>query len=232
MATLPHASRWMLLCGCLAANVAFHRVDAPAASDLYDLGDPPPEAAIRAASLGEDVLAGYLLMVYLQDYNVHLGTTTPLAAMDRTSVRRWLDMAGTLDPDTGYPLLLASRHYAETGEPAERRKMLDWVYQRFAERPNQRWPWLVHGVFVARHVLHDSALAETYAAALRTQVDDPKAPSWVRQMDLLLRADLGEMEDAKIILGGLIAAGQIRTPAELRFLEARLSPGEAGHAAL
>jgi hypothetical protein len=51
-------------------------------------------------------------------------------------------------------------------------------------------------------------------------------------MDLLLRADLGEMEDAKIILGGLIAAGQIRTPAELRFLEARLSPGEAGHAAL
>jgi hypothetical protein len=41
---------------------------------------------------------------------------------------------------------------------------------------------------------------------------------------VLLRADLGETEDAKIILSGLVAAGQIRSPAELRFLESRLSP--------
>ena len=76
--------------------------------------------------------------------------------------------------------------------------MLDWIYQRFQERPNERWPWLVHAVFAARHGLHDDALAKTYAAALRTRVTDPKAPSWVAQMELLLRADLGEAEDAKV----------------------------------
>ena len=102
--------------------------------------------------------------------------------------------------------------------------MLDWVYRRFEERPNQRWPWLAHAVFVARHVLHDNTLAEFYAAALRTQVSDPTVPTWVRQMDLLLRADLGETADAQAILGGLIAAGQIRSAAELKFLESRLSP--------
>ena len=120
---------------------------------------------------------------------------------------------------------MPARHYAETGTPAQRRMMLDWVYRRFEERPNQRWPWLAHAVFVARHVLHDNTLAEFYAAALRTQVTDPVVPSWVRQMDLLLRADLGETADARVILGGLIAAGQIRSPAELKFLESRLSPG-------
>ncbi len=72
-------------------------------------------------------------------------------------------------------------------------------------------------------MLHDNTLAEFYAAALRTQVTDPAVPSWVRQMDLLLRADLGETADARVILGGLIAAGQIRSAAELKFLEARLS---------
>jgi hypothetical protein len=102
--------------------------------------------------------------------------------------------------------------------------MLDWVYGRFEERPNQRWPWLVHAVYVARHELNDLPLAERYAAALRTQVNDPKAPSWVRQMDLLLQADRGAGEDARAILGALIAAGQIRSPAELKFLESRLPP--------
>ena len=73
-------------------------------------------------------------------------------------------------------------------------------------------------------MLNDNALAEFYANALRTQVTDPTVPSWVRQMELLLRADLGETADARAILGGLIAAGQIHSSAELKFLESRLSP--------
>jgi hypothetical protein len=43
----------------------------------------------------------------------------------------------------------------------------------------------------------------------------------------LLRADLGETADARVILGGLVAAGQIRSPAELKFLESRLSAESA-----
>jgi len=222
MRTAAPVRAWLLLCTCLAANVLFQRQNPPAWSDDYQLGNPPPAAVVRAATLGENVFAGYLLVLYLQDVDVHLGVETPLAALDRSLVIRWLDLASDLDPASGYALLLAARHYAETGSPGQRRMMLDWVYRRFEEHPNQRWPWLVHAVFVARHVLKDNSLAEHYAAALRTEVSDPMAPSWVRQMDLLLHADLGEAEDAKVILGGLIAAGQIRSPAELKFLESRL----------
>jgi hypothetical protein len=220
-----------MVCACLAANVAFQRAHAPAWVADYALGAPPSAAEIRAAALGENVLAGYLVAVYLQNFNVHLGQATAVADIDRRALTGWLDLDTTLDPGTGYPLLLASRHFAETGTPAERRMMLDWVYRRFEEQPNQRWPWMAHAVFVARHVLHDNDLALSYAAAMRTSVTDLKVPTWVRQMEMLLRADLGETEDAKIILSGLIAAGQIRSPAELKFLESRLvdvnSPGRA-----
>jgi hypothetical protein len=215
---------WLLLGTCLAANVTFQRLNPPTWSDAYVLDNPPPAAAVRAATLGEDVFAGYLVMLYLQNLNVHLGLTTPLAAIDRGVILRWLDLAASLDPGSGYPLLLATRHFAETGSPEQRRMMLDWVYRRFEERPNQRWEWLVHAVYVARHVLNDNTLAERYAAALRSEVNDPKAPGWVRQMDVLLRADLGEAADARAILGGLMAAGQIRSPAEQKFLESRLPP--------
>jgi len=216
---------WLLLGFCLLANVVFQRQNPPARVDIVDLRQPPPEVLVRTAALGENAFAGYLVMMFLQNVDVPLGRATPLADLERHTVIRWLDLGLDLDPDTGYPLLLAARHYAETGSPEQRRMMLDWVYRRFEERPNQRWPWLAHAVFVARHVLHDNTLAEFYAAALRTQVSDPTVPSWVRQMDLLLRADLGETADARVILGGLIAAGQIRSPAELKFLESRLSSG-------
>jgi hypothetical protein len=222
---------WLPLGLCLLANVLFQRQNPPARLDIVDLRTAPPAMLVRAAALGENVFAGYLVMMFLQNVDVPLGRATPLADLDRSTVIRWLDLATDLDPDTGYPLLLAARHYAETGNPSQRRMMLDWVYRRFEERPNQRWPWLAHAVFVARHVLHDNMLAEFYAAALRAQVTDPTVPSWVRQMDLLLRADLGETADARVILGGLIAAGQIRSPAELKFLESRLSPEPASPSA-
>jgi hypothetical protein len=213
----------MLLGLCLAANVLFQRLNAPVWTDVGDLDTPPELNVTRAASLGEDALAGYLADLFLQNFNVSLGRATPVASMDRSVVIRWLDLSTQLDADSRYPNLLAARHFAETGTPEQRRRMLDWIYQRFQERPNERWPWLVHAVFAARHGLHDDALAESYAAALRTRVTDPKAPSWVAQMDLLLRADLGEAEDARAILAGLINAGQIRSAGELKFLESRIA---------
>ncbi len=217
------ARAWLLLGACLAGNVLFQRLNAPAWSDVGDLEAPPRLALVRTASLGEDSFAGCLVALFLQNFNVSLGRATPVAAMDRGAVVRWLDLATELDADSRYPLLLASRHFAETGTPEQRRYMLDWIYQRFQERPNERWPWLVHAVFAARHVLHDDALAKTYATALRRRVTDPKAPSWVGQMDLLLRADLGEVDDAKAVLAGLIDAGQVRSPGELEFLESRIA---------
>ena len=224
--TAARGRAWLLLGTCLAANVLFQRLNPPAWTDVGDLDTPPRLALTRVASLGENAFAGYLADLFLQNFNVSLGRATPVAAMNRSTVIRWLDLSTDLDADSRYPMLLAARHFAETGTPEQRRSTLGWIYQRFQERPNERWPWQVHAVFAARHVLHDNALAETYAAALRTRVTDPKAPSWVAQMDFLLRADLGEVEDARAILAGLIDAGQIRSPGELKFLEARIAAAQ------
>jgi hypothetical protein len=224
--TAARGRAWLLLGTCLAANVLLQRLNPPAWTEVGDLDTPPRLALTRVASLGENAFAGYLADLFLQNFNVSLGRATPVAAMNRSTVIRWLDLSTDLDADSRYPMLLAARHFAETGTPEQRRSMLGWIYQRFQERPNERWPWQVHAVFAARHVLHDNALAETYAAALRTRVTDPKAPSWVAQMDFLLRADLGEAEDARAILAGLIDAGQIRSPGELKFLEARIAAAQ------
>ena len=46
-------------------------------------------------------------------------------------------------------------------------------------------------------------------------------------MEIFILEDMNEFEAARIMLGGLLASGQIRDPAEARFLAQRLKDLEA-----
>jgi hypothetical protein len=47
-------------------------------------------------------------------------------------------------------------------------------------------------------------------------------PYWARDLQILLLEDMGEYEAARILIGGLLASGEIEDPGEVRFLEQRL----------
>jgi hypothetical protein len=46
-------------------------------------------------------------------------------------------------------------------------------------------------------------------------------------MEIFILEDMSELEAAKIMIGGLLAKGAIRDPAEARFLKQRLDELEA-----
>jgi hypothetical protein len=100
--------------------------------------------------------------------------------------------------------------------------MLDFVYRAYLEDPNRRWPWLAHATVVAKHGLKDLALARQYAVALQRHTTTPDAPVWVKQMEAFILEDMNELEAAKILIGGLIASGQVRDERDLRLLQRRL----------
>ena len=77
---------------------------------------------------------------------------------------------------------------------------------------------------MARHRLHDLPLAIRYARAITEQATGRSVPGWARQMSVLLLADTGESEAARILLGGLLDAGSVTDAQELRFLLERLEP--------
>jgi hypothetical protein len=126
-----------------------------------------------------------------------------------------------LDPRFEYPLLAASRLYGEVAVPARQRRMIDFVARQFRTDPDRRWPWMAHAVFIARHRLHDDALALALAREL-ADAGASSIPSWARQMHLFILEDMGELESVKVLLGGLLASGRIEDPHERRFLSERL----------
>ena len=188
-----------------------------------DLALPPSAASVRIFSLGEPLAWAKLANLSLQAYDNQPGISLPFKHLDYRRIEAWLARILELDPDGQYPLLAASRLYGAVDDPARQRRMLDFVQRQFLLDPNRRWQWLAHAAFVARHQLRDLNLAVRYAESLRLHAKSPRVPSWARQMEIFLRADMNEYETAKLLLGALLASGEVTDPSEYRFLSGRLA---------
>ena len=55
-------------------------------------------------------------------------------------------------------------------------------------------------------------------------------PAWARDMSVVILEDMGELDAARFLIGGLIHSGRITDPHEIRFLEQKLGELEARQA--
>ena len=208
------------LAAALAAQLAWQAAQPRPVARAETLAAPPPMPVLRVLSLGEPVALAQLMTLYLQAFDNQPGISIPFRDLDYPRVAQWLDAILGLDPLTQYPLLMASQLYAQVPDPARTRFMFDLVYQRFLEDPNRRWRWLAHAALISKHRLKDLPLALRYAREIAQRA--PAAPAWARQMHLIVLEDMGEIESAKILIGGLLDSGEIKDIYELRFLLNRL----------
>jgi hypothetical protein len=211
-----------LLAAGLALQIGLHAVTPEPQAKAKDLTQPPATSLLRLASLGDPIALAKILMLQLQGFDYQSGTKIPYKELDYARVESWLARILELDPGGQYPLLAASRLYAEVPDEARQRRMLDFVYRQYLLDPNRRWPWLAHATFLAKHRLHDMDLALKYAAALQKYTTAKDAPAWATTMEIFIREDLNELETARVMIGGLIASGRITDPEELKFLDGRL----------
>jgi hypothetical protein len=194
----------------------------PARARAQDLPPAPSLAALQLAALGEPVALSKALMLYVQGHDEQAGISIAWRDLDYARVASWLQRVLELDPRSQYPLLAASEVYGSVSDPARARLMLDFVYARFGEDPNRRWPWLAHAALVAKHRLHDLPLARRYAEAIRLQATGPQVPPWARELEVFILEDMNELDAARKLVGGLLNSGQITDPHELKFLADRL----------
>jgi len=221
---LADVPRWLigLLAGALALQVLFASSHPKPTAKAEDLGLPPSVEALRLAAVGEPIALAKLLMLYLQAFDYQAGTRIPYRDLDYEHLEGWLRRILELDPAGQYPLMSASRLYAEVPDPAKRRRMLELVYAEYLKDPNRRWRWLAHATIAAKHELKDLPLARKYAVALQQHTTTADAPPWVRQMEPFILEDMNELEAARLLIGGLIASGQVKDQRDLALLERRL----------
>jgi len=227
--SLRAVPKWLLtlLVGSFLLQITLHFLQPSLVARAQDLPSPPPLLVLQLASLGEPLALSKLLMLWLQAYDNQPGISIPFRELDYGRVEQWLSRILALDRRGQYPLLAASRLYAEVPDPPKQRQMLDFVARQFHGDPARRWPWLAHGVILAKHRLKDLDLALKYAEALADTEQNNSIPSWARQMDFILLEDMGELESARILIGGLLVSNAVTDPHEIHFLKERLRELEA-----
>jgi len=211
----------------LAAQIAVKVAAPPPRAAAEDLPPAPSIAALRLASFGDPVALAKALMLYLQAFDYQSGSKVPYRELDYGRLEAWLARILELDPRGQYPLLAASRLYAEVPVETKQRSMLEFVYRQFLLDPDRRWPWLAHATAIAKHRLHDLPLALRYAQAIQRYAVAENVPLWAKQMEIFILEDMNELETARLIIGGYLQSGTIKDPAELRFLDERLRQLEA-----
>lgn len=211
----------------LCLQVALHFNQPPRQAAAENLPPPPSATVLNLASLGEPIALAKALMLYLQAFDNQAGVQLSFQQLDYGRVQGWLGRILQLDPPGQYPLFAASRLYGEVNDEPRQRQMLEFVYQQFFADPNRRWPWLAHAAIVAKHRLKDLPLARKYAQAIRLHATASNVPNWAKQMEIFILEDMNEVESAKVLIGGLLASGQVSDPHEIRFLRERLDELEA-----
>lgn len=206
----------------LALQLACDGVARRGIGNIEDLQPPPDERVLRIASLGDPAPLARVLTLWLQAQDYRSGSQTPYQQLDYGVLEAWLGRLLQLDPLAQYPLLLASRVYADVPDEAKQRRMLAFVEREFAKDPDRRWPWLAQATIVAKHRLRDLPLARRYARALQAGVHPDRVPLWARQMEVFILEDMNEFEAARIMLGGMIKEEKIQDSDELRFLQKKL----------
>ena len=220
--------KWVVftLCAALALQLGYHAVQPRPVPIVRAMPDAPSVRLLDLMSLGEQSTLARVLMLWLQAFDYQPGVSIPFKSLNYHRIIDWLDAILSLDPRSQYPLLSAARVYSEVPDNTRRRMMLDFVYRKFLQDPDHRWPWMAHAVFVAKHKIGDQKLALKYARAIRTHVTPGVAPYWAMQMELFVLADMGEVQSAKVLLGGLLASGMIKDKKQLQFLQQRLNEDE------
>ena len=218
----------LLAVAALALQLYWHGIQPGPRARAEDLPGAPSLQALRLVSLGEPTTLAKLLMLWLQAFDYQSGITIPFQDLDPERLKPWLSRMLDLDPRGQYPLLAASRFYADVPAENSQRQMSEFVYEKFLEDPDRRWPWLGHVAIIAKHRTKDLALALKYARALAEHARGPGVPPWAQQMELVVLEEMGELEAARIYIGGLLSSGQVTHPKEIHFLIERLKKLESG----
>jgi len=212
----------VMLVMALGAQLIWHGLQEPVVARAEHLPHPMSPRAYVMSSFGEPVATAKLLNLWLQAFDNQPGISLPLHSLDYSVVTEWLDTILELDPNGHYPMLVAARVYGSVSDREKQREMMDYIFYKFSQDPDKHWRWLAHAVITAKHELKDMQLALQYADALAETATGEHVPYWAKDMKIIVLEDMGEVEAAKILVGGLIASGEITDPYELNFLQHKI----------
>lgn len=212
------ASVWLFLILIIGAIILWRGSDQYNRPNIVSLPSVPSVSAMNFMAASDSSFAYRILMFWLQQFDVQAGQYISYRDLDYENLTLWLNAINQLEPSSQYAMLLATRVYSRVADHERMKLMLEYVYREFIKNPDKNWRWLAEATITAQHKLKDQQLALKYATALAEQ-NSEEIPYWAKDIRLIILENLGELEQVKLLVGGLIANKTVTDPNEIRFFE-------------
>lgn len=195
-----------------------------ASSDVYarweGVPPPPSERGARLMTLGDAQFSYRFGAITLQNLGDGGGRVTSLRDYDYGRLGKWFWLLNSLDPASNHVPMAAAYYFGGSGTPKDIRIVVEYLAAIGVNPVGNKWRWLVHAIFLARHHLNDLKLALdlAYRLAKMEPIGDT-LPEWARQMPAFVLTEQGDKQAARKIIENLLLGGRRFHPNEVNFMK-------------
>ena len=199
----------------LGAQVAFWSHTRSIMPEMGIVADVPGERTVRALSLGDEEAFFRVLALNIQNSGDTFGRFTALYKYDFNKLYHWFRLLDDLNNRSNYLPAMATYYFSQTQNPADVRYLVDYLDEYTDGRAKEKWWWVVQGIYLAQHKLHDNNRALKLAQRLRGVRG---IPIWAQQMPALVQENRGEFGDALAIIQDILQHPEDFSEGELNFM--------------
>ncbi len=202
----------------LTANISFWSYSKSVQSVWANVPPVPKTENASMMALGDKALAyrGYAMM--LQNLGNVGGRFVSLKKYDFKRLRDWFFLEDDLDPVSDSVPMMAAYYYGAVVDGEKLDYLLDYLALAGSRPIGEKFRWLGHAVYLARHVKKDNERALELAYKL-AENKNPNLSDWARQMPAFVLQEKGETELAyRIMLNILSAHHETLHPSEVNYM--------------
>ena len=218
MINAPRAPYFILIF-FVAANFVFWTSSQHKQKDWLNVPEAPESHRVGMMTLGDNQLAYRYNGLMLQNFGSVDGRFVSLKEYNYDHLKSWFFLQDNLDPVSNFIPMLAAYYYGAVGNNEKLDKVLDYLAV-VGQRPyGEKWRWLGHAVYLARHQQKDNdrALELSYLLAAN---EDPDLADWAKQMPVFVLQAKGEKELAyEVMLGILVSNVDKMHPNEIFYMK-------------
>ncbi len=199
-------------------NVAFWFYSRPVKLAWGNVPPVPSHNGAVMMAFGDEQFAYRAFAVALQNFGDSGGRTIPLKDYNYDALGQWFFLEDKLDQRSNYIPMLAAFYFGGSQDAGKLDPVIDYL-RVVGQRPyGEKWRWLMHAVFLARHKQQDLDKALELANLL-AQTKDPDAPGIVKQMPALIMTEQGDKEGAyNLMMGILKSSAEKLHPNEVNYM--------------
>lgn len=188
----------------------------------------PPVPSTRTASLmalNDTQFAYRSGAMTLQTLGDTGGQIVPLKEYNYVRLSDWFQTLHRLDPAADHVPMIAAYYFGATSVPGDIAYIVDYLEQVGDSPVGQKWRWLAHAAYLARHRMDDMprALDIAYKLSRITPLDGRPLPIWARQMPAFVLAARGDQAAARALLENMLINETDLHPNEVNFMQGYLA---------